>query len=194
MSDVSDVGDVRGDRVVVGISGADDDLADLAALRAGEREARRGGRTLVAVIAWEPPEGEGLYLRHPDKEWARHWQGVARERLERAFEEAFGGVPEGVAVERRVVRGRAGRALVSLASRPGDLIVLGGRPGRPGRRRGRVRRYVDRRARCGVLVVPAPVVPRGLRRALRGVSVGDFGALAGAPQTRPFPNLGGSAP
>ncbi|TGA93813.1 universal stress protein, partial [Streptomyces sp. MZ04] len=53
-----------GARVVVGVSGSP---ASLAALRVGVDEARRAGRVLVAVIAWEPPEGEGLYARRPDR-------------------------------------------------------------------------------------------------------------------------------
>ncbi|MGA4838800.1 universal stress protein [Streptomyces sp. G45] len=168
-------------RVVVGVSGAEGDLAGLAALRAGAREARLRGVPLVAVHAWEPPEGEGLYLRHPDRAWARHWYGVARERLERAFEEAFGGLPEGVAVERRVVRDRPGRALLGVARGEGDLLVLGA-GGRA--RRGRVRRYVDARARCAVLVVRGPAPPRGVRRALRGVTVADFASLPDGPRSR----------
>ncbi|MEI5097759.1 universal stress protein [Streptomyces sp. PmtG] len=158
-------------RVVVGVGGTS--LADLAALRAAAREARRGGRTLVAVTAWEPPEGESLYLRHPDKEWARHWEAVARESLERAFAEAFGGEPGGVAVERRVVRGPAERVLCGVASRLEDLVVVGVGRGWP---RGRVRRRVEARAVCPVLVVPAPGVPRRLRRALRRATVADFAA------------------
>ncbi|MGW7082323.1 universal stress protein [Streptomyces sp. NPDC054871] len=116
---------VVGARFVVGVSGSP---ASLAALRVGVEEARRGGRVLVAVIAWEPPEGEGLYARRPDRAWARHWEAVARERLDQAFEEALGGAPEGVVVERWVVRGKAGPAVCDLAAAGSadDLVVLGG--------------------------------------------------------------------
>ncbi|MCF3121091.1 universal stress protein [Streptomyces arenae] len=160
-------------RVVVGVSGS---LASLAALRAAAEEARRSGRTLLAVTAWQPPEGEGLYLRHPDPAWARHWWHEARDRLDRAFDEVFGGAPQGVAAERRVIRSRPGPALCGLAGGPDDLVVLGVRHGR--RRTSRVHRHVRSHAACAVLTVPAPPVPKGLRRALRRVTADDF-ALVG---------------
>ncbi|QEV21112.1 universal stress protein [Streptomyces alboniger] len=160
-------------RVVVGVTGS---LASLAALRAAAEEARRGCRTLVAVTAWAPPEGEAVYLRHPDAEWARHWCAEAGARLDRAFDAAFGGTPHGVRTERRVVRDRPGRALCSVAARPDDLLVVGARHGR--RHATRVHRYVAAHAHCAVLTVPAPPVPRGLRRALRRVTAEDF-ALVG---------------
>ncbi|QEU90838.1 universal stress protein [Streptomyces kanamyceticus] len=167
------VGEAEG-CVIVGVSGS---LASLAALRAGAEEARRGGRRLVAVIAWEPPEGEAMYLRHPDRAWALHWQGQARARLDRAFESVFGGLPTGIGtVERRVVRARPGRALCELAGHPDDLVVLGARPGR--RRASRIHRHVTAHAGCAVLTVPAPAVPKGLRKALRRVTADDF-ALVG---------------
>ncbi|MCI3933874.1 universal stress protein [Streptomyces sp. AN091965] len=161
-------------RVVVGVSG--DSLASLAALRVAAREARRSGRALVAVLAWEPPEGEALYLRHPDPAWAAHWRGVARARLAGAFDEAFGGEPPGVTVERRLVRDGPGRALCEVASRPEDLLVVGARGGWW---RGRIRRYAEAHARCPVLVVPAPVVPVALRRALRRARPADFAVRPG---------------
>ncbi|MGH4032977.1 universal stress protein [Actinomycetota bacterium Odt1-20B] len=168
-------------RVVVGVTGS---LASLAALRAAAAEARNSGRPLLAVLAWEPPEGEALYLRNPDKEWAEYWRREARTRLDRAFEEVFGGTPRGVEVARWVVRGRPAAALCGTASRPDDLLVLGSRAsarswgGRVrGPARGRVLRRVLRRAGCGVLVVRAPALPRGLGRALRRVSVEDFAAV-----------------
>lgn len=163
-----------GGRVVVGVSGSP---ASLAALRAAAEQARRGGpgRVLVAVLAWEPPEGEALYARHPDPEWARHWWDAARARLDRAFDAAFGGTPPGVTVERRVVRSRPGPALCELASGPDDLLVLGARAGRRGT--GQAQRYVRTHASCAVLTVPAPRAPKGFRRTLRRMTPEDF-ALA----------------
>ncbi|MGW7074153.1 universal stress protein [Streptomyces sp. NPDC054866] len=168
----------------MGVSGSP---ASLAALRVGVEEARRGGRVLVAVIAWEPPEGEGLYARRPDRAWARHWEAVARERLDQAFEEALGGAPEGVVVERWVVRGKAGPAVCDLAAAGSadDLVVLGG-----GKGRGRVRRYVQGRAGCRVMVVPGPVVPRGVRRALRRVRAADFSPTPPLPEIPARPARG----
>lgn len=143
-------------QVVVGVSGS---LASLAALRTAARAARDSGRVLVAVLAWEPPEGEVLYVRSPDS----------------AFEEAFGGTPSGVTVVRRVVRARPDRALCRLAAHPDDLLVLGARAGA---RRAAVRRQVSAHARCPVLTVPAPAFARRERRALRRAMARDFADLA----------------
>ncbi|MFD3475556.1 universal stress protein, partial [Streptomyces sp. NPDC058695] len=112
-------------QVVVGVS---DSLGGLAALRAAAEQARRSGRVLVAVLAWEPPEGEGLYARRPDRQWARHWHGEARARLDRAFAEALGGPPRDVDLVRGVVRARPGRALRDAVAGPDDLLVIGVRP------------------------------------------------------------------
>ncbi|WP_431983394.1 hypothetical protein [Streptomyces qinglanensis] len=62
-------------RLVVGVSGS---LASLAALRAAAREAAGTGRPLLAVLAWEPPEGEAGYMLRPDRIWAENWRRQAR--------------------------------------------------------------------------------------------------------------------
>ncbi|WP_223280707.1 universal stress protein [Streptomyces antnestii] len=162
-------GEVTG-QVVVGVS---DSLGGLAALRAAAEEARRSGRVLVAVAAWEPPEGEGLYARRPDPEWARHWYGEARAALDRAFDEALGGPPTDMDVLRRVVRARPGRALCETVTGPDDLLVIGAHPRRLWR--GRTHRYVAAHATCPLLTVPAPPGPsRHELRALRRARAGDF--------------------
>ncbi|ARZ71034.1 hypothetical protein SMD11_5446 [Streptomyces albireticuli] len=161
-------------RVVVGVSGS---LGSLAALRRAVQEARRDGRTLVAVIAWSPPEGETLYRRAPCPPLAKAWAGKAADRLDTAFHEALGGVPEDVDVEFEVVRSEPGFALCDIADQEGDLLVVGaGGPGLAGRLRwSPVRRYVLARARCPVLAVPAPAVSwRTARAALRRVDPMDF--------------------
>ncbi|MFJ2829902.1 universal stress protein [Streptomyces sp. NPDC087263] len=157
-----------GGRVVVGVGGS---LASLAALRVAAHAARESGRTLVAVLAWEPPEGEALYVRNPESAWAAQCEREARARLDRAFDEVFGGAPQGVTVRRRVIRARPDRVLCAWAADPGDLLVLGARTGP---RRAAVRRRVLARARCPVLLVPAPAFPRRERRALRRATTGDF--------------------
>ncbi|WP_189389342.1 universal stress protein [Streptomyces sp. SDr-06] len=159
---------MTGGRVVVGVSGS---LGSLAALRTAVDEARRGGRALLVVTAWEPPEGEFLFARNPDAAWAAHHEGLARETLDRAVEQALGALPEDVPVRRLVVRGRAGRVLCALAARPEDLLVIGARPGA---RRAPVRRHVHQHARAAVLTAPAPPLPRRAARALRHARAEDF--------------------
>ncbi|MBT2472168.1 universal stress protein [Streptomyces sp. ISL-66] len=159
-------------RVVVGVSGS---LASLAALRAGAREARLGGRELVAVLAWSPPEGEGMFARFPDRAWAQLWEAEAAETLGRAFEEALGGDPAGVPqVRRRVLRGDPGRTLRAVAGLPDDLLVIGVRPGR--RHGGKVGRELRAHAVCPVLAVPGPVLPGAWLRRLRRATAADFTA------------------
>ncbi|MFG2720853.1 universal stress protein [Streptomyces sp. NPDC048416] len=155
-------------RVVVGVSGS---LGSLAALRAAVDEARGGGSPLLAVTAWEPPEGEALFARNPDSAWARHQEDLARAALERAVQEALGKMPSDVAARKLVVRGKAGPVLCALAGRPGDLLVIGARPGGW---RGPVRRHVRRHAPGCVLTVPAPPRPRRTARALRHARAEDF--------------------
>jgi nucleotide-binding universal stress UspA family protein len=154
-------------------------LASLAALRVAAHAARESGRTLVAVLAWEPPEGEALYVRNPDSAWAAQCEREARARLDRAFDEVFGGTPQGITVRRRVIRGRPDRVLLAWVADPADLLVLGTRTGtRTSPRRGPVRRRVRARARCPVLIAPTPELPRRDRRALRRATAEDFEMLA----------------
>ncbi|MGI5352474.1 universal stress protein [Streptomyces sp. CA-250714] len=160
-------------RLIVGVSGS---LASLAALRAAAREARSSGRPLLAVLAWEPPEGEAGYMLRPDRIWAENWRREAAARLDRAFDEAFGGDPPGVtAVERRLVRDRPWRALCRTACRPDDRLIIGTRVARRGLfHYGGTRRRVPARATCPVLTVPAPHFPAYLRTRLRHATPADF--------------------
>ncbi|KQX49901.1 MULTISPECIES: universal stress protein [unclassified Streptomyces] len=154
-------------RVVVGVTGS---LASLAALRYATALGRRDEVPVLAVLAWEPPEGEALYARMPDRAWARTWAEDARHRLEDAFVEGLGGVPSDVDLEGRVVRGAPAAVLCATADRPGDLLVLGSAPGsgRRGRlRRRAVLRAVVRRAESPVLTVPGPALLPGEARVLR---------------------------
>ncbi|MEV1024713.1 universal stress protein [Streptomyces sp. NPDC050264] len=157
----------RPGRVVVGVSGSP---ASRVALRSAAAEAARRGRELVAVRAWEPPEGEGMYRRRPDREWAEHWHSFARAELTRAVGETLGGPPPGGPdVSLRVVRSRPGPALTALATGPEDLIVIGVRG-----RRGGVHRFVRRHAVCPVLSVPVRLAGRAELRALRHMTPADF--------------------
>ncbi|MFJ8823060.1 universal stress protein [Streptomyces sp. NPDC102467] len=156
----------RPGRVVVGVSGSP---ASRVALRSAAAEARNSGRELVAVLAWAPPEGEGMYGRRPDRAWAEQWHSFACAELARAVEETLGGPPTGPDLSLRVVRSRPGPALTALAARSEDLIVIGVR----GRRSG-VHRFVRRHAVCPVLSVPVRAVGRAELRALRHMTPADF--------------------
>ncbi len=163
-------------RVVVGVSGS---LSSLAALHRGVAEARRLQATLVPVLAWAPPDGETGYRRSPCPPMLKEWERAAARRLDTAFEQAFGGYPEGLRTRALLVRGEAGQALVAAADRPDDLLVLS--TGRRGRLRrlfhGTVTRYCLAHARCTVLAVPPSELLATLERAARG----------GIPATVPDP-------
>ncbi|MFF2122273.1 universal stress protein [Kitasatospora sp. NPDC058184] len=141
-------------RVVVGVSGS---LGSLAALHRGAAEARDRGAVLVPVLAWEPPGGEHGYRRSPCPPLLAAVREAADQRLRDALDAAFGGAGPGVPMRPVLVRGDTGPALLHIADRPDDLLVLG-HSGGPLRRRLRraVPAYCARRAGCPVLTVPAP--------------------------------------
>jgi nucleotide-binding universal stress UspA family protein len=149
-------------RVIAGVSGS---LRSLGALRAAVAEARSAGAALQAVLAWAPVGGEIAYMRAPCPVLLRLWEQEARERLRDAFDEAFGGVPDGVAVQSMVVRAAPGPALVELADQRDDLLVVGygGRSRLGYAVHGTVTRYCMAQARCPVLTVPPPELIRELR-------------------------------
>jgi nucleotide-binding universal stress UspA family protein len=149
-------------RVIAGVSGS---LRSLGALRAAVAEARSAGAALQAVLAWSPAGGEIAYRRAPCPVLLRLWEQEACERLRDAFDEAFGGVPDGVAVQTMVVRAPPGPALVELADQHDDLLVVGygGRSRLGYTVHGTVTRYCMAHARCPVLTVPPPDLIRELR-------------------------------
>lgn len=136
-------------RVIVGVDGS---LSSLAALQRGLAEARSRNALLVPVTAWMACDGDSL---RPLSEL----EYAARLRLDSIVEMALDGAAQGVRVHPRTVRSEAGRALVALADRPQDLLVVGG--GRHSGTRnggvlhGPVARYCWARADCEVIIVPA---------------------------------------
>ncbi|WP_188308819.1 universal stress protein, partial [Streptomyces sp. CBMA123] len=110
---------------------------------------------------------------------------AAERRLDEALEAAFGEAGPGVPMQPVVIRGETGPALVHLADRPDDLLVLG-RSGGPLRRRLRrpVSGYCARRAGCPVLTVPVPELLHDLealhRRARWHLPVGPAPELLAA--------------
>ncbi len=166
-------GEPEARRVVIGVSGS---WSSLAALRRGCELAGALGRTVVAVVAWSPPQGEAAYRQAPYPPLVRMWERQAAQRLAAAFDSLFGGVPRGLRVERLTARAPAAYALCAVANREDDILVIGaGGRGLPGRALlGRTRRRVLARARCPVVTVPALAAPRGVRRALRRALPADF--------------------
>ena len=147
---------IEGSRVVVGVDGS---LSSLAAVRRAAAEARRRDAVLVPVIAWMACDGDSL---RPLSEL----EYAARVRLDSVVELAFDGFPQGVRIHPRVVRAEAGHALVALADRSSDLLVVGsgghgayeghgGHCGPHGVLHGSVARYCWARASCEVLIVPS---------------------------------------
>jgi nucleotide-binding universal stress UspA family protein len=147
------------DRVIVGTSGSP---GSLRALRYAEVLARAHDATLVPVIAWVPPEGDrAVPLRGSD--YLRPvWQDMACQRLRDALIAVWGEVPDDPRVEPHVERGAAGWVLVSIACRPGDVLVVGaGRRGTLARMVScKVSRYCAARARCPVILVPPSALAR----------------------------------
>ena len=111
-----------GPLVVAGVSGSP---GSVRALRSAAELARRHGAALVPVLAWVPPGGDLAEHKYPDPELRRLWKQDAWQRLRAAIGTAFGGFPHGVRTWPLVLRGEAGPELVSLASQPGDLLVIG---------------------------------------------------------------------
>ena len=149
-------------RVIAGVSGS---VRSLAALRVGAAEARTTGAELLPALAWSPVGGEIAYARSPCPLMLRVWEQAACERLRTALDQAFGGMPDGLVVHPVTVRGPPGPALVCIADRADDLLVVGcGGWGRLGRTvHGAVSRYCLAHARCPVLAVPVPEMIRELR-------------------------------
>ncbi|MFI6848947.1 universal stress protein [Kitasatospora sp. NBC_00085] len=157
-------------RVIVGVSGS---LGNLAALHRAMEEAVLRDAVLVPVITWTPVGGEPAYRAHPCPPLAKLWAQAAGERLDTAFEQAFGGYPTGVRIEPLVLRAEAGRALVEVANRPDDLLVVGtGRSGLlPRILRPSVSRYCQAHAACTVITVPPSELLKDLRHVTRSADL-----------------------
>ena len=174
-------------RIVVGVHGS---LGSLQALRRAAGEAYERGAPLVPVIAWVPPGGDLAERSHPSPYLRQVWQEAAVTRLYDAFDECFGGTPDGVQVQARVERGDPGQVLVDVADQPGDLLVIGtGRRNPVGRAlRRSVGRYCLAHAKCPVLAVPPSALMDEMRHGLRPwplrgrrVSVPDLGDPGSLP-------------
>jgi nucleotide-binding universal stress UspA family protein len=148
-------------RLVVGVSGSP---GSLCALRYALVLSYRLDVPLLAALAWVPPGGELADRRFPSPELRRVWADAARQRLTDALDAACGGIPMGVDVASVIIRGAPGPALVNIANRDGDVLVVGaGRRGVLSRIwHGQVSRYCLSHARCPVLAIPHPATAREL--------------------------------
>jgi nucleotide-binding universal stress UspA family protein len=150
-------------RVIAGTCGSP---GSLVALRYAETLARAHDAILVPVLAWEPPGGDRAAQVQPAGALLREWRDLACQRLDDALTAVWGEVPCDPRVRPQVERGPAGWVLASIASRPGDVLVVGA-----GRRGGlrhaaccRVSRYCAARASCPVVLVPPPDLAREIVR------------------------------
>ena len=129
-------------RVVVGVTGSPENLH---ALRHAVELARCYEATLIAVNACKVPRSAANVLRS-------------------AFDEGLGGLPKDVSCMLLAAPGRPGPALLAVAERPNDVLVLGARRRRPRLsvpRRG-VAAFCVEHACCSVFTVPSP--PLAVRR------------------------------
>jgi len=140
-------------RIVVGVHGS---LGSMQALRWAAEEARGRQVPLVPVIAWVQPGGDLAESSHTSPILRQIWRDAAKQRLEEAFTEGLGGVPDDLLVLAQVERGETGPVLVDVADQPDDLLVIGtGRRSPIGRALHRsVGRYCLAHAKCPVLAVP----------------------------------------
>ncbi|MGW9029480.1 universal stress protein [Streptomyces sp. NPDC055722] len=141
-------------RVLVGVSGS---LGSLTALRRAAAEARCRGAELWPVLAWEPPGEDMAARRGPGATvMVEAWQDLARQRLLSALDDVFGDAGPGVAMRALVARGAPGVALVEIADRESDVLVVGaGRRSLWRRACSRsVSRYCLAHATCPVFAVP----------------------------------------
>jgi nucleotide-binding universal stress UspA family protein len=146
-------------RVIVGASGSP---GSLRALRYAQELTRAHDATVIPVLTWLPPGGELANRRSPCGYMHRIWSEDACERLRDALISVWGEIPDDPQVHPLVHRGEAGWVLVSVACRPGDLLVVGaGRRGTLARMvSGKVSRYCLAHAECPGIAVPPPAFAR----------------------------------
>ncbi len=170
-------------RILVGVS---ESPGSLQALRHAADLARDYHAALIPIHAWTPPGGDLADRSHPSLYLRQFWNDAAWQRLWRALDLAFGGVPADVAAQSQVLRGEPGRVLVNAARETDDILVIGaGRRGPLARAVScGVSRYCLAHARCLVLAVPPPELAqvghglRGWAFRHRGLSPDNLGLPA----------------
>jgi nucleotide-binding universal stress UspA family protein len=154
--------DPIGQRIVVGVDGSP---GGLAALRCAVGMARTRQVPLVAVRSWELglPRHGGRRRRHQGRHGVLLLYNGVQQRMASeqlvcdAFQAAFGGYPADVPLTVTTPEGDPGATLPRIASRNGDVLVVGTEAGHRVKRiiHGSVSRYCRNRAQCPVVVVPA---------------------------------------
>jgi nucleotide-binding universal stress UspA family protein len=121
-------------------------------------EARQRGAQLCAVrVASRELSWDGALC---DADLA-----ALHQQIQDAFQDALGDVPSDLETRSLAIVGTAGRALVDVADREGDLLVVGASERRGLRRwwHRPVSCYCVRHARCPVLSIPLPEFARRMR-------------------------------
>jgi nucleotide-binding universal stress UspA family protein len=142
-------------RVIVGASGSP---GSLCALRYAEYLARTTGATLIPVLAWTPPGGDLADRRTPCPYLRRVWTDDAWQRLREALDAAWGQLPADLPINPILQRGDPGPVLTIIASRPGDILIIGaGHRGTLARVfSGRAARYCLAHAQVPLITIPPP--------------------------------------
>lgn len=136
-------------RVVVGVSGSP---RNLHALRHAVELARSYNATLIAVHV-RPAKPR----RSPFRRQTIPWQQEASIVVRTAFDEGLGGLPPDVDCVLLAAPGHPGRALLAIADRANDVLVLGSARRRHlGLPKPRVAEYCVTHAACSVLTAPPP--------------------------------------
>lgn len=164
-------------RVFVGICGSP---GSVRALRYARTLAADSEAVLIPVHAWVPPGGDMADRRAPNPTLRKVWQEAAWQRLWLSIDAALGGPPEDLDMWPVVVRGNTGEVLVSLASRPDDVLVIGaGRRGALARiGHGQVARYCVAHASCPVIAIPPSPLERYAARWPRALAFRHHGVNA----------------
>lgn len=153
----------KSSRVFVGLDGT---IESLQALRLASREARQRAAEL-SVVYVRPSNSDYVYevgfLADTGRTTAWFDQR-AQEYLDTWLEEGLGQAPTDISISRKVAQGKPGRALVKLADREDDLLVVGVSQSRAHRIFSRsTSKYCTAHAVCPVLVVPPGKLAREAR-------------------------------
>jgi nucleotide-binding universal stress UspA family protein len=160
-------------RVIVGVN---DTLAGYQAVRYAVAQARERGVPLVAARAFR--------CSGPTAPWRDALVEANTEYVKRVFAVALGGFPADVRADIAVRDDDVVKALVKIADRGDDLLVIGGTERRRWfHRRGRIMRRCSREAGCPIMIVPPPAMAGHSFSRLAKNMVREADQLLAAPAT-----------